>query len=458
MTKIHDDIIKLLTKIPSECISEEAILDYKRDPYEKINLAELIRDVIAMLNVTESIDEPRIILFGVEEDAENVYKLVGIDKDKWSDDNEYQHLFDHIAPRPKVSTGICKYEDLYYGYIYIYPNQTEWVYEVSQKYGPKKKNFPDIAIDESYYINPGQSYVRHGSNRDPLSEAERVKLRKKRETCEAMKRHLSNALIDYHAAKDTSAVYTIVSLIGSWNEAYSKDKLLIARVYQDTYENFIENVRVLANQEFSSIEFRNGIWKSKSHIDMLMAMATSLNREQIEQFLNETMVAFLDPLNLDYKPNDFNEMVRCIKDGRTYSPALLNGLGETLAILGTHPEKFKALPGEYYLGNKIYEFEFEEMLFWSADWKVMDSISGIFQWLAEASPNSFLDNLRSYILNREDIIKELLKNKFYNTFTDHLIDALKSLAINSQYFTRAIEVLFILGKFNHKFVECRNTP
>lgn len=149
------EVEKKVKDILDNKLNEKPSLDYKFKEYDlnsEKDKFELIKDVIAMLNTEEAFIEDKYILMGVVEKPEVYAK--GLDE-QMKDDNEYQHVFDSIKPRPKVETGNINYNDKNIGYIYIRKENynrsyTSWVKSPTNSSGISfiRKGTTNVSLDD----------------------------------------------------------------------------------------------------------------------------------------------------------------------------------------------------------------------------------------------------------------------------------------------------------------------
>lgn len=147
-------------KIVHEKHNEKPTLDYKIKEYDlkSDKKWELIKDIIAMLNSKDALNEDKFIILGIED--KQLY-VKGLEKDI-TDDNEYQNLFEYIEPRPKIETGqVFLKDDLLIGYIFIDKDNDDRPYT--------------IAKDNEKYIK-GSSFIRRGSINVSLDNETREKM------------------------------------------------------------------------------------------------------------------------------------------------------------------------------------------------------------------------------------------------------------------------------------------
>src|SRR5699024_1269503 len=179
-------------------------IDYKVQEYnlQSDDKWEMIKDIIAMLNSEEAFGKNKYIILGV---AEKEFYVKGL-KQEMRDDNEYQHLFTYINPRPHVETGNMLIKNKEVGYIFIDKNNNKRQYKnlyknINQRPHVEKGNMliknkevGYIFIDKNNHKRPysiaednqkyceGTSFIRRGSINVSLDDDTREKLTLKKYT------------------------------------------------------------------------------------------------------------------------------------------------------------------------------------------------------------------------------------------------------------------------------------
>ena len=436
---IDDKIRDLLTKIPSEC----SRIDYKVVPYDRAKDHEFIRDVIAMLNSEEGINKEKFIIFGVT----NERKLRGIDIAEWRDDNEWQHLLDKIKPRPLVTTGIVKLNEKVFGYIYIYSDNNEWVYEAGETVIGNK----NAAFAEKNGVFKGQAFTRYGSVNRIMLDKERNRL---------INRHTikkpSFSIADYQVSANEVNCIIAAALIGTWNENYSGDKAIISEFAGLDYIEFNNVVKSIYLYNSESFSVTDRTWKIKDHINTITTLANKVLDEHIESFFKIAVKVFTDAdPKYDLKQNERYAVALFpnIKQ-KVYSMNILEGIAEAIAILGNNQDKFKNCSA-HKISKFIRDFEFK--IFMSKDWKIYATISDQFVCLGEACPDVFLDRVRTLLEQKDETFITFLNEKSGTLFSSspycyRLKWVLGLLAQEEKYFARAMHVLMLLATVHEDFL------
>lgn len=173
-----------IKKIINNKENEKSTLDYKVKEYNlsKNNKWEMIKDVIAMLNSNEAFGKDKFIILGI---TDRQFYIKGLE-DGMRDDNEYQHLFESIEPRPKIETGEIIIDNKTVGYIYIDKDNNERPYA--------------IAKDNEMYCE-GASFIRKGSTNVSLDNKTRETMILKKYTEESNVDEAYQEILDKNAIK-----------------------------------------------------------------------------------------------------------------------------------------------------------------------------------------------------------------------------------------------------------------
>ncbi len=443
MNTISDKIIDVLMELPSEC----SYIDYKVIPYEKSKSHEFIRDIIAMLNSEELMEEDKYIIIGVED---KTLSLRGIVKEEWRDDNEWQNLLDKINPRPHVQTGIVDFKDKCFGYIYMRAQDN-----MDQPYEVKDTCIgdPSAPLKEKKGVFRGQAFTRYGSSNRILEEAGRRRLIRKSNMLFNSNMYILNKNSIGPDYMDDSDV-VIASMIGSWCESYEGDINDISDMAQKDYHEFIGAIRRSYESIPGFFELRNGCWKCKNHQDALISIAHKVYDDNVKTLFRIAKKAFFE-IDKKYElPQDKRYMSGIHKDKNKYSKSFKHGLAEAIAVLGNNIDTFKNCSNSL-IKNLLYDFI--RGLFHTSDWKVYATAANEFECLGEACPEAFLQELDRVIKNKDKAFIEYFNEKENAIVTDYygyqLIWILCTLAKIQDYFSRAIHLLFELGKIQSRFID-----
>lgn len=434
-----DKIIEILQKLPSEgpCI------DYKVIPYKKNQNHAFLQDVIAMLNSEQAAGEDKFIVIGV---TDSPRELRGIEIEQWRDDNEWQNLIKKISPRPDVRTGYVKYQEKYFGYIYIPGSNNEWVYEANESVVCDKND----RVSEKNIISKGQAYTRVASVNEVLMAAGRKKLLEIKSQQLNMYRPIASE------SSEERMVLMALSLAGGLNEKCSGDikaiEILSGRRIDDIK-------RILRNENvFNSgnINYSNGYWSFSDHLSCLLSEADYIFDDHIDLFFEVIRSCFfeIDPrYDLPANQRSFSSILKKDKK-RSYSERITEGLAESLAILGNYDKSFTKCSRNKIV-NEIYKFERD--LFKTSDWRLYATISKEIHMLGEACPDAFMVEISRLLRTRNEAFLQYLSEQEDSIATMQygyeIGSVLSIIAKKEEYFSKAMETLLLLSSVRPQFVD-----
>lgn len=432
-------IIEILQKLPSEGPN----LDYKEMPYKPHDRLSFIKDVIAMLNAEAAMDKDKFIIFGVEDKSR---QLKGIEEGTWRDDNEWQDLLSKISPTPiDVRTGTVCYENMVFGYIYISSLNNEWIYEAETAV------FPDRGqqAKESNTLFKGQAFTRRGSTNVVLFSKDRQRILEKKIQSNNSKMH--PVIVD---SKYDEVLMVTLGLIGSWNENYEGDVEVVEKITGLSKDDLLIRIRRYRSDPESVLSYSNGVWRISDHLELLLRESDRIYDNHIETFFDCLKDVFLeiDPkYNLDFDKR-YAATILLHGQKNRYSKAIKEGIAETLAILGNNKERFINCADNKIL-NGICKFIRD--FFKSDDWRGYASQADYFQYMGEACPIVFLDEIIELTNKEDNAFVEFLKEKEQGiTVTQYgyqLLWTISNIAKLEQYFSKAMLALFQLAQYNASF-------
>lgn len=413
-----DKARNILEKLPNECPS----IDYKEKPYkldEPHSKVSLIKDVIAMLNTVETMHDDKFIIVGV---TDNGHELKGIEKNAWRDDNEWQNLLDNgITPSPHCTTGTVKFEEKLFGYIYISSTNNDWVYKSKKTITSEKKTL----------LEEGQAFTRRGS----------------------CNRHLPETDSDYRKLEEEQLkeefLIRQLGLIGSWNEQYDGDVEVVKKITGLSKDELFKRIERYRLESQSALSDSDGVWTINDQYKVVVEGADKIYDNHLLQLFFDCLE---DAFEIDPKYS-LNPDKMSSQQGLKYSKAIKEGMAKTLAILGNNEERFTNITK---IQNTVDEFI--QNFFKADDWRVYASQGTGFQYVGEASPRTFLDEIEDHVAKEDNAFVEFL-NKGEITYC---LYAISNIARLEQYFSQVIGILFRLAKshtsFEHALIEVMCDP
>jgi hypothetical protein len=180
----------------------------------------------------------------------------------------------------------------------------------------------------------------------------------------------------------------IAILLGSWREGQEQDTSLAALLACEEYSIWITKIREALHAPESSFVLSDGRWRVADRLNSWRLLGARLYDDTLVRFKTAAELVLSEKDPKFELPPDQRFGARVMGKDLSYSSSLRNGLAETLALLGNHPESLihctRGTP-EATAARVIHT------LLENADWVLWASLNDLLPLLAEASPSAFLD-------------------------------------------------------------------
>ncbi len=231
----------------------------------------------------------------------------------------------------------------------------------------------------------------------------------------------------------------IAAILGSWTEKLAGDRAIAETLSGNSYGEWIGKMREVAHRPGTPLTQRDGTWKFAAryegwyalgpklfdeHLDRLHAAATSVLTEKDPQFEL--------PSHERYASSIHGKVL-------THSRFLRNGLAESLALLGSHPNALTSCTlGKAELTATL---AIRETLA-DADWERWASLSDLLPLLAEAAPGEFLDSVEKALSSEpcpfDQVFAEEGDGIMGRTYMSGVLWAMETLAWDPDHLSRVV--------------------
>ena len=231
----------------------------------------------------------------------------------------------------------------------------------------------------------------------------------------------------------------IAEMLGSWTEGAEADRLIVEGLSGNPYGEWIGKMREVALRPSTPLTQRDGNWKFAARYEGWFALGPRVFDDHLDKLrvAAASVLAESDPqfeLASDkrYAASVYGKVF-------VHSHLLRNGLAESLALLGSHPEALTsctsgkaevtaALAVRDILGN--------------SDWKCWASLNDVLPLLAEASPREFLDAVEEALVRKpcpfDRVFAEEGPDTMGRTYMSGLLWALETLAWDPDQLNRVV--------------------
>lgn len=253
-------------------------------------------------------------------------------------------------------------------------------------------------------------------------------------------RCIQNAsLMPEWAEGSPAAELAIAELLGSWSEQSEADRAVVEGVSGNSYGEWIETMRELALRPGTPLTQRDGVWKFVARYEGWYALGPRLFDEHLERLRN-TAVVVLRQEDPKFELPPVERYASGIH-GKVLANShfLRNGLAESLALLGSHPEALTSCTLGKAEATAVLAVR--EVLA-GASWVQWASLNDLLPLLAEAGPGEFFDAVEEALDSDPCPFSEMFRQEgvgvFGGTYMSGLLWALETLAWDGELLSRAV--------------------
>lgn len=185
-----------------------------------------------------------------------------------------------------------------------------------------------------------------------------------------------------------AAELMIAGLVGSWDERFEADMIIVGQLLGEDYKGWILKIREALQEPDTPIAQRNGVWAVSDRMGLWQELGPRVFDDHLDRFRQIVVGALAerDP-RFELAPE---ERYAASVQGRVliHSHELRQGLASSLALLGNYPEALtncSAGKAEAVATLAIRD------IFDGSDWQLWASLGDLLSLLAEAVPSEFLD-------------------------------------------------------------------
>ena len=238
-----------------------------------------------------------------------------------------------------------------------------------------------------------------------------------------------------------------IMLIGRWDEASDADRQLLKELSgSESYEAYRRDINAIILADESPLKKIGTVFVVKSLYAMYKRYFRYVTDVDIERFLEYADVA-LEDVDKDAIAKMESQELQYWRANRMFSSNLRKGIVEGLALISIMQEdtgRDKTIEG--WLSAKLKEFDLQKYL----------SHRRNMQWIAEASPKSFLEFIENDIQKGSPILNEIFvirPNRFGLTDTQiyytELLFGLECIAWNEDYLPQVTQILLHLCAYKN---------
>lgn len=266
-----------------------------------------------------------------------------------------------------------------------------------------------------------------------------------------LRRHqfVTSAKTPEWASEGLSKILIPLLFAGAWDENKKGDKQLVELLAGVSYDEYIKLLHPLLLIDDSPIRKIGGVWMLKSPLDAWHIIAPNITDDNLTLF-EQAIASALTKTDPKYDLEaEKRWMASVYGKSNPYSKWIREGLVESLVLIAVYGDRSPYIK----TSTQIFADNVVKNILASANkWEMWASIKDITPLLAEASPDAFMGAIEKIIIEDKVLLKELLSDDgtmFGECRHAGLLWALESISWSSEYFSRAVNVLYELSNIDY---------
>jgi len=251
--------------------------------------------------------------------------------------------------------------------------------------------------------------------------------------------------LDWNASEFAEAL-AVANLLGAWREGSDADMAIVAALTPEQPSEWLRKMKEVLQRPDSPLSHANGVWAVKDRTGLWGRLANRIFFDLLKRFEESAkeVLTERDP-KFDLEPEQ-RFAAQIYGKVSAYSWPLRNGMGETLALLGTNTAR---LPNCVPSAGEATATVVVREIFDEADWQLWASLNALLPTVAEAAPRAFLDAVETALRHQPcpfDTIFAQERDAFSggNHITG-LLWALETLAWDEAFIVRVSVILTMLA-------------
>ena len=196
------------------------------------------------------------------------------------------------------------------------------------------------------------------------------------------------------ASNDRASELAIAAALGSWDENSNADRAIVESLSGKAYGEWIKLMREVALRSGTPLTQQGGIWKFTMRYEGWYELGPKLFKEHLE-LLKNAAISILTEKDPKFELSSEERYMANIR-GKVlaHSQHLRNGIAQTLALLGSHPEALTSCTPNK---AELIAVMSVRKIFADADWQRWAGLNDLLPFLAEAAPGEFLNAVEEAI-------------------------------------------------------------
>jgi len=294
---------------------------------------------------------------------------------------------------------------------------------------------------------PRREIIEKNLNKNGLSEVEAQRIaRDMGRSIPVLRRHLflSSAKAPTWAEETSAKVLLPVLFVGSWDERKDGDRQVIELLSGESHDKLIEKLKQFLSTDDAPIRKVGSIWMLKSPLDAWFMLSQHLTEADLKLF-EKAILSVLTKTDPKYELSaDKRWAAGIYGKSNPYSEWLRTGIVESLVLIAVYGNRSSRISSTQTFADHVVKEVFAN----AGTWETWASLKDVTPLLAEAAPDNFMEAVEQQIKESPAFFQELMTDEgglFGDCKHSGLLWALEGMAWSSEYFSRAMNLLFDLA-------------
>ena len=266
----------------------------------------------------------------------------------------------------------------------------------------------------------------------------------------ALRRYIWGGSVPRYAKWDCADDIARVNLLGRWSDRNSADVQVLENILEIEGRKGLGKLRSILSHADTPLARVDGKWRIVPRGEAWNTLGNRLSDEDLEHFQEMALLVLGERDPKFDLPKEERYAANVLGKGLKYSARLRKGIAETLALMGSRPEKLEQCShgkAEAVAAHVV------RTLLHEADWVRWSGLDTLMPLLAEAAPKAFLDAVEEALEDLENtpfraIFMQEGDGLFGGNYMTGLLWGLECLAWSHDYLARVAVILADLASID----------
>jgi hypothetical protein len=266
----------------------------------------------------------------------------------------------------------------------------------------------------------------------------------------ALRRYILGGSVPRYAKWDCADDIARVNLLGRWSDRNSADVQVLENILEIEGRKGLGKLRSILSHADTPLARLDGKWRIVPRGEVWNTLGNRLSDEDLEHFQEMALLVLGERDPKFDLPKEERYAANVLGKELKYSVRLRKGIAETLALMGSRPEKLEQCS---HGKAEAVATHVVRTLLHEADWERWAGLDPLMPLLAEAAPKAFLDAVEEALEDLENtpfraIFMQEGDGLFGGNYMTGLLWGLECLAWSHDYLARVAVILADLASID----------